>query len=126
MVIFSDAGRLTHNCRPWRAAPACLRRGRRPFLVQHAGTGRHPLRVAGAQEAVVAHRIAVLGVALEQVGHGLEAAMWMPRCAGAFARAELDGPEMVEQQEWIEVGERGSGEGATDDEPVAFDGALRS
>src|SRR4029079_5215906 len=107
-----------------RAASGSLNLGGRPLFVKHAGTRGHPLCVTGVQVAVVPQRIAVLEVAFQKVGDGFEASVRMPRRAGSFARGELDGSHVVEQQERIDVGQGRSGEGSTDDDAVAFDGAL--
>ena len=78
--------------------------------MQDARAGGHPLRVAGTQEPVVAHRVAVLEVTLEEVRDGLEPAVRVPRRAGSLAGTEIDGAHVVEEQERIDVGQRRSGE----------------
>src|SRR4051812_8591 len=107
-----------------RAAANSLDLGGRPLLVEHAGSGRHPLRIAAVQEAVVAERIAMLQITFEYVGDCLKAAMRVPRRACSFPRRELDGPHVIEEQERIDVGQCCRREGPADDESVALDGAL--
>ena len=74
------------------------------FGVDEAGAGGHPLDVAGPEDAVVAPGIAMLHLAAEQVGDGLEAAMGMGREAAGVTGGELGGAHLVEQQEGVDVG----------------------
>ena len=74
----------------------------RHFLMQDAAAGGHPLHVAGAERAVVAEAVAVVDRAGEHVGDGLDAAMGMPREAGAVVLGTVVA-EIVEQEERIEL-----------------------
>lgn len=56
--------------------------------VAQAGTGGHPLHVAGANGAVVAGRVAVGQVAIVYHGHGFEA----PVRVGRRAQRRIGGP----------------------------------
>ena len=66
----------------------------------------------------------MLGIALQQICHGLEATVGVPRRAGAFTRPELGRTHVVEKEERVDERQRRGGEGAANDEPIAFDGAL--
>src|SRR3974390_394041 len=69
--------------------------------MQDAAAGGHPLHVASAEIAAIAEAVAVLDVAGEHVGDGLDAAMRMPGKAGEILiRAVV--AEIVEQQERVE------------------------
>src|SRR3954453_12231242 len=107
-----------------RAAANSLDLGGRPLLVEHARPGRHPLRLAAMQEAVIPERIAMLQITFEYVRDCLEAAMRVPRRACSFPRRERDRPHVIEEQERIDVGECCRRERPADDESVALDGAL--
>ena len=102
---------------------AALRVALRHFLMQDAAPGRHPLHVAGAEIAAIAEAVAVLDVAGQHIGDGLDAAMRMPGKAGAiFVRPVV--AEIVEQQERIELGGVAEAEGAAQMHAGAFDGRL--
>src|ERR1700722_1377709 len=67
-----------------KAVHAALVVALRHFLMQDAATGGHPLHVAGAEIAAIAEAVAMLDVAGQHVGDGLDAAMRMPRKTGAI------------------------------------------
>jgi hypothetical protein len=67
----------------------------------------------------------VLELALEEIGHGLEAPVRMIGCAHRLARAVVGGPHLVEQQEGIDVVEAEAGEGAPHDEPASLPLSMR-
>ena len=71
------------------------------LLVDDAAAGGHPLHVAAANDAPVAHAVAVLDGSAEDIGDRLDPAMGMPGktpdVIGRLAR-----PEIVEQKERIE------------------------
>src|SRR4051812_6653163 len=73
---------------------------------------------------MVAERVAVLELAFEEVRDRLEAAVWMPRRAGAGTRRELDRAGVVEEQERIDVRQRPRRERPADDEAIALDRSL--
>ena len=75
----------------------------RHLLVDDAAARGHPLHVAGAQRAGVAEAVAVRDFAGEHVGDRLDAAMRMPRKSVEEIRRTIV-PEIVEQQERIELG----------------------
>ena len=93
-----DAGRLAQSWKPyiapWRVALGHL-------LVDDAAAGGHPLHVAGGDDAAVAQAVAVLDVAAQHVGDGLDAAVRMPGEA-LQVLVRLVRAEVVEQQERIE------------------------
>ena len=102
---------------------AALRVALRHLLMQDAAAGRHPLHVAGAELAAVAEAVAVLDVAGQHVGDGLDAAMRMPGKAGAVFVGTVVA-EIVEQQERIEFGGVAEAEGAAQIHAGAFHGGL--
>ena len=85
-----------------------------------AAAGGHPLDVAGADGARVAHAVAVVDLAGEHVGHRLDAAVRMPREPGQVV-VRVTRFEVVEQQERIEVVERGRGDAAPQADARPFD-----
>ena len=102
---------------------AALRVALRHFLVENAAAGRHPLHVAGAEVAAVAQAVAVLDVARQHIGDGLDAAMRMPGKAGAIVVRPIVA-EIVEQQERIELLGVAEAEGAAKMHAGAFDRGL--
>ena len=105
------------------AVHAALLVALRHFLMQDAAAGRHPLHVAGAEIAAIAQAVAVLDVAGEHIGDGLDAAMRMPREAGEiFVRPVV--AEIVEQQERVEFGGVAEAERAAQMHAGALDRGL--
>jgi hypothetical protein len=95
----------------------------RHFLMQDAAPGGHPLHVAGAEITAVAEAVAVLDVAGQHVGDGLDAPMRMPGKAGTiFVRAVV--AKIVEQQERVELGSVAETERAAQMHAGAFDRGL--
>jgi len=74
----------------------------RHFLVHDAAAGSHPLHVAGAEVAAIAEAVAVLDVAGQDVGDGLDPPVGMPREAGEVVAGVLVA-EVVEEEERIEL-----------------------
>ena len=72
------------------------------FLMDDAAAGRHPLDVARAERALIAEAVAVGDRAGQDVGDRLDAAMGMPREAAQVVLRTVV-PEVVEEQERIEV-----------------------
>ena len=95
----------------------------RHLLVKDAAAGGHPLHVAGAEIAAVAQAVAVLDVAGQHIGDGLDAAMRMPGKAGAILVGTVVA-EIVEQQERIELGGVAEAEGAAQMDAGALDRGL--
>ena len=93
------------------------------FLMNDAAAGGHPLHVAGGDGAAVAHAVAVLDGAGEDVGDGLDAAMRMPGEAGQVVLRDVVA-EIVEQEERIEVGGVAETERAAQMDAGAFEGGL--
>ena len=79
---------------------AALRVALRHFLVHDAAAGGHPLHVAGTEIAAIAQAVAVLDIAGQHIGNGLDAAMRMPGKAGAIILRPVIA-KIVEQQERI-------------------------
>ena len=96
---------------------------RRLLDVEDAGAGRHPLGVAVRDRAAAAVRVLVLERAVHHVGHGLEAAVRVPRRALRLARRVVDLAHLVHVDERVEVGEVDVGEGAADREALPFQAA---
>jgi hypothetical protein len=96
---------------------------RRLLDVQDASAGGHPLRVAVGDHPAPTVGIGVLEDAVDHVGDGLEAAVWMPRGALRLARRVFDLAHLVEVDEWVEVGQIDAGERATDREALPFETA---
>ena len=95
----------------------------RHFLMQDAAAGGHPLHVAGAELAAVAEAVAMIDIAGQHVGDGLDAAMRMPREAGEiFGRPVV--AEIVQQQERIEFGGVAEAERAAQMHARALDRGL--
>ena len=93
------------------------------FLVDDAAAGRHPLDVAGGDGAVVAHAVAVLHGAGEDVGDGFDAAMGMPGEAGQVIGGDIVA-EIVEEKKGIEVGGVAEAERAAQVHARAFECGL--
>ena len=107
-----------------KAVHAALGVALRHFLMQDAAARRHPLHVAGIEIAAIAEAVAVLDGAGQHISNGLDAAMRMPRKAGAI----IVGPviaEIVEQKERIEFGRVAEAEGAVELDAGALDDGLR-
>src|SRR6185436_9770785 len=93
----------------------------RHLLVHDAATRGHPLDIARAEAAAIAEAVAMLDRAGEDVGDRLDPAMRMPRKPGhVVARAVV--AEIVEQQEWIELGGIAEAERALQLDAGAFNG----
>ena len=88
--------------------------------------GGHPLGVALADHAAAAIGVVVRDLAVEDVAHGLEAAVRVPRRALRLPGGVDLRPEVVEQQERVRLGHRQAArEGPTDAEPGALELAVR-
>jgi hypothetical protein len=92
----------------------------RKLRVHDAGTGGHPLHVAGADVSPMARRVLVLPVTLEEVGDRLEAAVRMVRRSDRLARAVLDRTHLVEEEEGVDLHQTWRGEGTANDEAAAL------
>ena len=90
-----------------------------------AAPGRHPLHIAGPEPAAVAGGILVLHLAVEHIGHRLEAAVRMVRRAEGLARRVVDRPHLVEQQERVGVAQSLARKWTAHDEPAALALAMR-
>lgn len=90
-----------------------------------AASGRHPLHVAGSEPAAVAGGIRVLHLAVEDIGHGLEAAMWMVGRADCFAWRIVDRSHLVEQHERVRLTQARAGQRAARNEAGALALTMR-
>jgi hypothetical protein len=93
------------------------------LLVDDAAPRRHPLHVARADKALVAHAVAVLDFAVEHVRDRLHAAVRMPREALPVVVGILR-PERVEQEEGIELGHLVEAEDAVQADARSFHDRL--
>ena len=91
----------------------------RHLLVNDAAPGGHPLDVAGADGAAVAHAVAVLHRSRQDVGDRLDSAVRMPREARQVILRNVIA-EVVEQEEWVEVGRIAEPERAAQTHARAF------
>src|SRR5688572_26375104 len=97
----------------------------RHFFVQDAASGRHPLHVAGADQACIAEAVTMTRGAFEHVGDGLDTAVWV---VGKATDGSFDGiveGEVVEEQEGIEQVADARCNGTTQLDARALDGILR-
>ena len=101
-----------------------LRVAVRHLLMHDAASGGHPLDVARAEVAAIAEAVAMLHLAREHIGDGLDAAVRMPGEAGQIVVRVLV-PEIVEEQERIELGRVAESERAPQLDARAFDVGLR-
>ena len=106
------------------AMHAALRVALRHFLVQDAAAGRHPLHVARSEIAAIAQAVAVLDIAGEHIGDGLDAAMRMPGKSGAILVRPVVA-EIVQQEERIELGGVAEAESAAQVHAGSFDRGFR-
>src|SRR5262245_20329345 len=88
--------------------------------MNHARAGRHPLDVARAKRARVAGGVAVLELALEEIGDRFEAAVRMVGGALCLAWAVVRRAHLIEQQEWIDHVEALARKRPSDDEASPF------
>ena len=87
--------------------------------------GGHPLGRAVLNDAAPADGVLVQERAVDHVGHGLEAAVRVPRRALGLARAVVDLTHLVHVHERVEVGHVDAGEGSANREALAFEAARR-
>ena len=78
--------------------------------------GRHPLHVSAPDGSLVPQRVAVVHLALEHVGDGLDAPMGMPGKSRSVERGVV-GAEVVEHQKGVEKSLLAGTEGAGGDAP---------
>ena len=95
----------------------------RHFLMKDAGTSSHPLHIAAFQRAAIAQAVAMLHRAREDIGDGFNAAMRMPGKARHIVARGLT-PEVVKQQERVELGRIAKAESAVQMHACAFDMRL--
>ena len=75
----------------------------RHLLVEDAAPGGHPLYVARAERTAIAEAVAMFNGAGQHVGDGLDPPMRMPGKTGQVVARVLV-PEVIEEQERIELG----------------------
>ena len=74
-----------------------------PLDVEDPSAGGHPLRVPIGDCPTPASGVLVLERAVDDVGHGLEAAMGVPRGPLRLARAVVDLTHLIHVDEGVEV-----------------------
>ena len=89
--------------------------------MQDSATGGHPLHIAGGHAALVAQAVAVSHLAGQNVGDGLDSPVGMPGKPGQIV-GWVVAAEVVQQQEWIELGGLSEAEGALQANACALDG----
>src|SRR5215471_11227073 len=94
--------------------------------VQDAGAGCHPLGGAVLDHPAATVGILVLEGPIDHVGHGLEAAVWVPCRALWLARCVVDLAHLVHVHEWVEVGGGDAGERADHREAFALEATRAS
>src|SRR5262249_9105415 len=95
----------------------------RHLLVDDAAPRRHPLDLAGPDDALVAEAVPVLDVAVEDVGDGLDAPVRVPGEPLPVVVGVL-GSEVVEQQERVELRNRVEAERASQVDARPLEGRL--
>jgi hypothetical protein len=113
---------LTQSLEPVHAAAPLQEICRRHLGMDDSGSGRHPLHVAGAQSSMVSAGVAVLHSAGEQIGHRLEAAMGVVRRSLGLPGRRIGRAHLIEQQERVDLVERGSRERAVDEKASTLEG----
>src|SRR5262245_47084631 len=93
------------------------------LLVNDPAPGGHPLNIACADDATVPHAVAVLYRSREDVRDRLDSAVGVPRetCKVIFRNVIA---EVVEEQEWVEVGRIAESERAAQPHTRAFQRRL--
>jgi hypothetical protein len=95
-----------------------------PLDMLDTAAGRHPLGGAVRDETAAAGSVLVLEGAIDDVGHGLEAAVGVPGRALGLAGRVLNGAQVVQQKERVGEGEGGGGEGPAHGEALALEMAF--
>jgi hypothetical protein len=98
---------------------------RRHLAVHDPGPRRHPLHAAALDQAAVALAVLVLHGPFQQVGHRLEAAVWVVRRADGLTRCVVDRAQLVEEQERVEARDPLAGERAPDHEAPSLQLLMR-
>ena len=93
-----DLGRLAHNWKPVHHPPVV---SLRHFLVDDAAPRGHPLDVAGGDNPLITHAVAVLHVAGEHVGDGLDPPVRVPGEPLQIVLRPVIA-KIVQQQKWVE------------------------
>src|SRR4029453_4161295 len=89
--------------------------------MEDATAGRHPWGAALGDHTAAAVGVVVGDLAVEDVADSLDAPVWMPGRALGFSGPVDERSDVVQEQEWVGLGERElAGEGPGDDEAGAF------
>src|SRR6185295_4214868 len=95
----------------------------RHLLVEDAAARRHPLDIAGGNDATVAHTVAMLDSAGEDIGDGFDAAMRMPRETVEIVFGNVVA-KIVEEEEGVKFVGGAEAEGAAQVDSGAFESGL--
>ena len=87
-----------------------------------AAAAHHVLRITGPQDAVIAVRVAVLHLALEQIGDHLEALVRVVGRAGGGARRVVHRAHLVDEQERVDLLEAAGRDRPADEKTTALEG----
>jgi hypothetical protein len=93
------------------------------FLVDDAAAGGHPLDVAGGDDALIAHAVAVLDVTGEDVGDGLDAPVGVPGEAFEIVLGPVIA-KIVQEEKGVELGDFAEAEDALEMHPGSFEGGF--
>src|SRR5437870_2219787 len=93
------------------------------FLMDDASARRHPLDVAGGNGALISHAIAVLDLSREDIGDGFDPTVRVPGEPGQIILGNVVA-EVVEKEEWVEVGRIAEAEGAAQMHAGPSEGGL--
>jgi len=94
-------GQVDPELDPVGAAAVALEDLGGDLVMEDPGPRRHPLGVTLADDPAATVGVVVLHDTVDDVGHGLEAPMRMPRGADGLVGGVLDRPELVEQEEGV-------------------------
>src|SRR5215469_212006 len=89
--------------------------------VQDAATGGHPLGVAVGDQPTATVGVLVAEDPVDDVGHGLEAPVWVPRGPLGLTRGVVHLAHLVHVDERVELGQVNPGERAADREALALE-----
>jgi NAD dependent epimerase/dehydratase family enzyme len=94
------------------------------FLVNDASACRHPLNVARPNGAAVSQTIRMFDGAGQDVRDGLDTPVRVPGKAGEIVIGNIVS-EIIQEQEWIELGRVAEPESPAQTYPGTFQGGLR-
>src|SRR5689334_726732 len=72
------------------------------LLMNDSAAGGHPLHIAGTDDSIVAHAVAMLHGSRQHIGDGLDAAMRVPRKSCQIVLWDIVA-EIIKQEEGVKV-----------------------